>query len=80
MSPVMSQEKAIIRLSQKNKESERHQVLWKTKDAIHRNCKSAHNEYVNNIISPDSASNSKRLYSYIDRKKNANHVVAPMKV
>lgn len=47
----------------------------KTRDA----CRKAYNEYINNIISPDSTSNPKRFWGFINSKNKDSTGVAPLK-
>ena len=42
-------------------------------------CKTAYNDYISNIISPESTSNPKKFYGFIKSKKNDNHGVAPLR-
>ena len=54
----------------------RYQTL---KKATRTACKSAYNEYVTNIISPESTTNPKRFWSFINSKHKDNSGVVPLK-
>ena len=64
------------RTSKKRKDFERYEKLKKSSTET---CKTAYNDYITNIISPDSSSNPKRFYGFIKSKKIENHGVAPLK-
>ena len=48
----------------------------KIKKSSTETCKAAYNDFITNIISPDSSSNPKRFYGFIKSKKIENHGVA----
>ena len=62
------------RSSKKQKDFECYEKLKKSST---ENCKTAYNDYITNIISPDSSSNPKRFYGFTKSKKIENHGVAP---
>ena len=62
--------------SKKLKDFERYEKLKKSSTET---CKTAYNDYITNIISPDSSSNPKRFYGFIKSKKIENHFVAHLK-
>ncbi|XP_072042006.1 uncharacterized protein [Amphiura filiformis] len=64
------------RHSKKPKDFERYKVL---KTTCRSACKKAYNDYVTNIISPESSSNPKRFWSFINSKKCDNAGVSPLK-
>ena len=50
-----------------------------TKKAARAVCKKAYNEYIKNIISPESTTNPKRFWGFINSKKSDGTGVAPLK-
>ena len=60
----------------KRKYIERNEKLKKSST---ESCNTAYNDYITNIISPESTSNPKRFYGFIKSKKNESHGVAPLK-
>ena len=54
-------------------------IRYKPQKKKTETCKAAYNEYITNIISPDSTANPKRFYSFIKSKKNENQGVAPLR-
>ena len=49
------------------------------KQQVTKACKTAYNDYITNIISPDSSENPKRFWGYIKSLKTENTGVAPLK-
>ena len=54
----------------------RYQKLKKTTTSA---CKSAYNDYISNVIIPESTSNPKKFWSFINSKKCDSNGVAPLK-
>ena len=64
------------RRTKKPKDFQRYKDL---KNASRTACKEAYNDYVTNIISPESSTNPKRFWSFINSKKCDSTGVAPLK-
>ena len=64
------------RSTKKPKDVQRYQHLKKVTRSA---CKKAYHEYINDIISPDSTSNPKRFWGFINSKKKDSSGVAPLK-
>ena len=62
--------------SKKPKDKKRYKQL---KTTTRTACKKAYNDYVNNIISPDSTANPKRFWGFINSKNKDSTGVAPLK-
>ena len=63
----------------KPKNSKEHQRYKALKRKTEKECKNAHDEYMKNVVSPESNNNSKKFWSYIKSRKNDNTGVAPLK-
>ena len=64
------------RSTKKPKDVQRYQHLKKVTRSA---CKKAYHKYINDIISPDSTSNPKRFWGFINSKKKDSSGVAPLK-
>ena len=64
------------RSSKKHRDIERYKRL---KVAARLACKRAHNNYIKDIVSPDSQTNPKKFWSFIKSKRNDNSGVSPLK-
>ena len=63
----------------KPKNSQEHQRYVKLKRSVEKECKNAHNNYLKDVVSPDSGNSTKKFWSYVKSKKNDNIGVAPLK-
>ena len=62
--------------SKKDRDWKRYRTL---KTEVKRNIRTAHNQYISNIISPDSKQTPKRFWSFIKSKRQESSGVAPLK-